>query len=88
MKKVVLLIIFITVLGSFSYSTYKVYLVKQENQKLQNEIINLEKDNGRIKEENITLESSINKLKEENKSKWEELELWKKTGSKLEKALS
>ena len=86
-KKVVLSILFL-LLGISIYPSYKLIIIEKENIKLKSVINSVTKDNKTIKNSNINYEKQIDILKDENKDKWEELEVWKKTKSKIEEALS
>ena len=59
-----------------------------KNKKLQKEIVELKEDSKNIDNENTKYNEDIEKLKIEKKDKWEEVEIWEKAKSKLEKALT
>ena len=87
MKKVVLITICF-ILGIFIYSNIKLNEIKIDNQQLKDEIKKIENNNKKIEEDNLSYKEEISNIKEQNKDKWEELEIWNKAKSKLEKALS
>ena len=87
MKKVVLSILFL-LLGISIYPSYKLIIIEKENINLRSVINSVTKDNKTIQNRNIDYEKQINILKEENKTKWEELEVWKKMKLEIEEALS
>ena len=86
-KKVVLSILFL-LLGISIYPSYKLIIIEKENINLRSVINSVTKDNKTIQNRNIDYEKQINILKEENKTKWEELEVWKKMKLEIEEALS
>jgi len=87
MKKIVLIFILLTSIGTFTYSYIKldnlkkeINSTKQEKNKFENKIKKEEKEKDKYNKK-------INIIKEENNSKFEELETWKKMEEKLKKAL-
>lgn len=85
---IAVLVIFICVCGVFAASMIKVRNMQIKNKKLQKEIVELKKDSKNIDNENTKYNEDIEKLKNEKKDKWEEVEIWEKAKSKLEKALT
>ena len=87
MKKVFIIVLsclFIILIISY----IKINITKTDNKDITNKINILKKDNEKIDKDILDNETKINTLKDKNKNKWEELETWKKTKVKLEKALS
>lgn len=86
-KKVVLSLLFL-LLGIIIYPSYKLIMIEKENSQIKAVIKSINKDNEIIKNNILENEEKIKALKEEKKEKWETLETWKQTKSKIEKALS
>lgn len=86
-KKVVLSLLFL-LLGIIIYPSYKLIIIEKENNQIKAVIKSIKKDNEIIKNNILENEEKIKALKEEKKEKWETLETWKQTKSKIEKALS
>ena len=87
MKKVLLIIIFISSIGIMLYSFYLVDNSKKDLKTMKKDLKTMQEEVTKSKEENTNYEEEINKLKEENKDKLEELNIWLKAKEKLEKAL-
>ena len=76
------------VIGMFIISSIKLYEIRLDNQKLQEDITEINHKIDIIKEDNIANEDQLNELMKEKKDKWEELEIWNKAKEKLQKVLS
>ncbi len=90
MKKVVkiMLVILSFIALIFLASSLRLVYIHNERLRLDRDIKNSEKKLSNIEEKNKEINESINDLKEAKKEKWEELEIWQKAKSKLEKATS
>lgn len=84
-KKVVLILLFL-LLGIIIYPSYKLIIIKKENNELRAVIRSIQKDNEIIKKDNTTYEQQINDLKESKQDIWEKLESWKKIKQQIEEA--
>jgi len=87
MKKIVLIFILLTSIGTFTYSYIKLDNLKKEINSTKQEKNKFENKIKKEESEKDQYNKKINIIKEENNSKFEELETWKKMEEKLKKAL-
>ena len=87
MKKALFGSIVLILIGLMIYTNYTLNHLSNDNKELEEKIINIKKDIEKAKDDSIKYIEDEATLKEENKDKLEELEIWKKAQTKLEKAL-
>ncbi len=87
MKKALFGSIVLILIGLMIYTNYTLNHLSNDNKELEEKIINIKKDIEKAKDDSIKYIEDEATLKDENKDKLEELEIWKKAQTKLEKAL-
>ena len=87
MKKALFGSIVLILIGLMIYTNYTLNHLSNDNKELEEKIINIKKDIEKAKDDSIKYIEDEATLKEENKDKLEELKIWKKAQTKLEKAL-
>ena len=87
MKKVIFGSILLLLVGLMIYTGFRVNYLNSNNKELEEKINSIKKDIDKAKEDSIKYENDYSTLEEESKDKQEELEIWKKAETKLEKAL-
>ena len=91
MKKLVIIsltVLFSIVLSLFIFFYVKTNDLKIKNKNLENEITVLSDENKMLNEENTEYEQKVNNLKTEKEASIKEVNIWKETKEKIEKALS
>lgn len=86
MKKVLLCIIFLVLLGMTIYFSIRLYSVKNSNNDLNNELNKVSSSIKEVEENNKKYEVELSDLKESSKDKLEEEEIWIKAKEKLTQA--
>ena len=87
MKKVVAVLILISVIGTSIYSYIKLKEVKQINKDITEKVNNINKKIDKTNNNTNNYNKEIETVKNDSKDKIEELETWQKMKEKLEKAL-
>ena len=82
------IIVFSFVLSAFIFLQFKNNCLKKDNNNLNKDITSISDNNTLLSEENKEYEENINGLKSEKENIIKEVNIWKETKEKVEKALS